>query len=539
MERRLSSSSAASSAPSFSSPRRCFTSPPSSVTSLGSNRGGSGAISEKEKDDKIEILFSHPVAKVVGFTVSAKMMERPELSWRGPEERTIASGPLRIYRTLPQEVAFLQSGSALRPLLKRTQCWNVDGNRIFCLQLRPGSYWRIEILGPEEEQPVQIEAFKETLSAVAAYEVTTCPFIRAPECEPLVEHPELMAPARVWSRSHLRRVSDTASVPPIAGFSFLHAPNNSEVVCDTRSVKSGGDERPRRNSELQDERDCRSDYSSGSTSGPSLVSQRVKLLEACNELEEPVNLSTGRTWIKPLFPGEDEGSIESAEEKGKMKQMLAEEVATRARDRVLRRSSTARTCAGHGPPLPRTPERNSEAPTRRFDPINNWLEYTPPMSPPSTIRHNPSHPILLEEPTSSPPTSPTPTLHTRRNPSTPINPLTLSPISSQFSPSTPSLSPTSTTSLDLPPSFIIPPTSPILRNTAASLGLTKKAHQLASSASYIVFRPKTYLVSTMVSIATQIAETGVIGAAFRTTEQGELKWMWSMDRVEALGWNFG
>lgn len=56
-------------------------------------------------------------------------------------------GPLRIYRTLPQEVAFLQSGSALRPLLKRTQCWNVDGNRVFCLQLRPGNYWRIEILG--------------------------------------------------------------------------------------------------------------------------------------------------------------------------------------------------------------------------------------------------------------------------------------------------------------------------------------------------------------------------------------------------------
>lgn len=61
----------------------------------------------------------------------------------GSHER---AGPLRIYKTVPHDVAFLQSGAALRPLLPKTRCWNVDAAQ-FVLQLRPGSYWRVEILG--------------------------------------------------------------------------------------------------------------------------------------------------------------------------------------------------------------------------------------------------------------------------------------------------------------------------------------------------------------------------------------------------------
>lgn len=55
-------------------------------------------------------------------------------------------GPIRIYKTIPHNIAFLHSGSALRPVLSKSQCWNVDGRGVFCLQIRPGSYWRLEIL---------------------------------------------------------------------------------------------------------------------------------------------------------------------------------------------------------------------------------------------------------------------------------------------------------------------------------------------------------------------------------------------------------
>lgn len=58
----------------------------------------------------------------------------------------ILLGPIRIYKTIPHDIAFLQSGSALRPVLSRSQCWNVDGRGTFCLQIRPGSFWRLEIL---------------------------------------------------------------------------------------------------------------------------------------------------------------------------------------------------------------------------------------------------------------------------------------------------------------------------------------------------------------------------------------------------------
>lgn len=55
-------------------------------------------------------------------------------------------GSIRIYKTIPHDIAFLQSGSALRPVLSKSQCWNVDGRGIFCLQIRPGNFWRLEIL---------------------------------------------------------------------------------------------------------------------------------------------------------------------------------------------------------------------------------------------------------------------------------------------------------------------------------------------------------------------------------------------------------
>lgn len=346
----------------------------------------------------------------------------------------------------------------------------------------------------------------------------------------------------MWSRAHLRRVSDTHT-PPIDGFSFLHVPN-TEPAYDTRSVKSGGDDRPRRSLDFQDERDCRSDCSSESAGGPTLVSQRVKLLEACNELEEPINLSTGRVWEKRASLGED--GLRSIEGKGKI---LAEEVASRARARSLRRSSTTGTYA---PQLLRSPERSTrEKPAPPFDSIDSWLEYNPSAGPLSPKQAQDST-ALPEEPEEEYPVSPTwkPTsgssLLERRGPKPEgLEDLDLSSAHPENALSTPPLSScTSEEEFDFDmtyrpyPFALVDPRSavPVLRNTAASLGLTKKAHQLATSASYIVFRPTTYIVSTMVSIATQVTSTTTVGAAFLTTEQGELKWRDNIDPLEFLGY---
>lgn len=406
---------------------------------------------------------------------------------------------------------------------------------------------------PEEEQRAQIERFKETMTSIIAYEMTACPFIRAAECEPLVEHPELMAPARVWSRSHLRRVSDTPT-PPIEGFSFLDV-RPTEPAHDTRSVKSGGDERPRRNFESQDERDCKSDYSSGSTAGSSLVSQRIKLLEACNELEEPMDLSTGRKWQKPTSPEED-----SMEDTDKAK-ALPHAVAAAARERALRRRSTA---AGDFI-SPRVPDTPSPAPSRRpssaappppqFGPINNWLDFTPPVSPLGGVRPD----TAVSDASSSLPASPTARLSSRHQTTEPLPHLDLTPIDVEDddneTPSTPSLASESGTSssasedsilsaddfsIDYQPHsyVLVDPRAnpPLRRSTAASLGLTQKAHEPATSASYVVLKPNTFVVSRMVEIATRLDRTGsVTGASFVVNQQGEVKWRDEVDPLEGWG----
>lgn len=130
---------------------------PSASTEYGSS-GGS-------VQNNIDLLFAHSSARIVSFN-SASGLGGQLLPWTSPTERTIASGTspnklsfhdtttdgcfcigsIRIYKTIPHDIAFLQSGSALRPVLSRSQCWNVDGRGIFCLQIRPGNFWRLEIL---------------------------------------------------------------------------------------------------------------------------------------------------------------------------------------------------------------------------------------------------------------------------------------------------------------------------------------------------------------------------------------------------------
>lgn len=142
-----------------------------SISSLNSSQGSTSS------EQNIDLLFAHSSARIVSFDTAVTCQSL--LPWRSSAERTIASGnplwppssftesnltycvccvlgPIRIYKTLPHNIAFLQSGSVLRPVLSKSQCWNVDGCGVFCLQIRPGNFWRLEIL--EFVSPVPVVA---------------------------------------------------------------------------------------------------------------------------------------------------------------------------------------------------------------------------------------------------------------------------------------------------------------------------------------------------------------------------------------------
>ncbi|KAL2072349.1 hypothetical protein VTL71DRAFT_11692 [Oculimacula yallundae] len=150
-----------------------------------------GRLTSSSPDPQIEILFTLPSVRIIAFTTSSKPLSRPDsssgsiiveevpgtLSWTSRLERTIAVGPLRIYRA-PGSVAFLNCANALRPILPKSQAWCVDGNSKFVLQIRPPQYWRIEVPNKTADESVMVEELKKVLEQVLLYEKTACPFER-------------------------------------------------------------------------------------------------------------------------------------------------------------------------------------------------------------------------------------------------------------------------------------------------------------------------------------------------------------------------
>ena len=143
--------------------------------------------------DGIETLYVHPNASIVKFS-TAGPGSRPSssagsprsslgqqnggtLPWASPTERTIAAGPLEIYR-VPGSVSFLHSGALLHAILPRSQCWCVDGVSKFAFRVLPDTYYRIELPGHTPEDFEKVEEMKVTLSKVLFYEKTACPFAR-------------------------------------------------------------------------------------------------------------------------------------------------------------------------------------------------------------------------------------------------------------------------------------------------------------------------------------------------------------------------
>ncbi|KAL3426152.1 hypothetical protein PVAG01_02943 [Phlyctema vagabunda] len=141
--------------------------------------------------DQIETLYILPSARIISFTTPtttlspdagtrshAAEQETGNLPWSSRFERTVAIGPLRIYRA-PGSVAFLSCNSALRPIMPKSQAWCVDEeSSMFVLQVRRPQYWRIEIPKGTEEDKVRSDELKEVLGRVLLFEKTVCPFQR-------------------------------------------------------------------------------------------------------------------------------------------------------------------------------------------------------------------------------------------------------------------------------------------------------------------------------------------------------------------------
>lgn len=205
--------------------RRSFTAPPKSKSSPSSIL----AIREAEAEGA-ETLFAHHACRIVSFNLSSRVWRRhssltnrgSELStepvgilpWASTTETTVSTGvtyqtgfeaftltrgllgPLRIYR-VRGSVAFLSSGSTLRPILAKSQCWCVDGESKFVLPIGDHSYYRIELPNKHPEDTNAIEEFKGVLEKILKYEKTPCPFKREFTVE-LPEPPETPVRLRPW-----------------------------------------------------------------------------------------------------------------------------------------------------------------------------------------------------------------------------------------------------------------------------------------------------------------------------------------------------
>ncbi|KAK5718842.1 hypothetical protein LTR17_015607 [Elasticomyces elasticus] len=140
----------------------------------------------------VETLYLHPNTTIIKFSTpsstsrpstprspAAPASSAGSLPWTSPTERTLASGPLQIYR-VPGSVSFLHSGSLLHAILPRSQCWCVDGVSKFTMRVLPDTYYRIELPAEDLEK---VEELKAVLAKVLFYERTACPFYRGVEEE--------------------------------------------------------------------------------------------------------------------------------------------------------------------------------------------------------------------------------------------------------------------------------------------------------------------------------------------------------------------
>ncbi|EAQ92154.1 hypothetical protein CHGG_00389 [Chaetomium globosum CBS 148.51] len=160
----------------FVAPRRVFTAPaPPSAPQP--------AVPPQSSGELVDTLYDHPNVKIIAFTAgrAGPDIEPGSLPWSSQLERTLAVGPFRIYRA-PGSVAFLSCGSALQPILPKSQVWCVDEESSkFILQIRRPQYWRIEVpIGDDEE--IWGAATTDSLPTSEPSATTTATPIHEPDC---------------------------------------------------------------------------------------------------------------------------------------------------------------------------------------------------------------------------------------------------------------------------------------------------------------------------------------------------------------------
>ncbi len=254
---------------SFPAPRRVFTAPVSSSSSQLAFPPQSG-------DGLVETLYNHPSAKIIAFAAGSASrpldvergrapavdVEPGSLSWSSRFERTIAvgtgkplistiadaniadrflfAGAFRIYRA-PGSVAFLNCGSALQPILPKSQCWCVDeASSKYVLQIRRPQYWRIEIPVAEPEDIERAKLLRQVLDSILQFEKTECPFNRSFTVD-LPEPPLTPVKKRPWTPVRRSFVSLPPSpVTPIEEYSAIKRRLAEETsVKHEKQVESG------------------------------------------------------------------------------------------------------------------------------------------------------------------------------------------------------------------------------------------------------------------------------------------------------------
>ncbi|KAH6652093.1 inheritance of peroxisomes protein 1-domain-containing protein [Truncatella angustata] len=213
----------------FLHPRRVATEPAPlqplrrslSVSSTSSRSGFLGA--PKLPDESIETLYNHPSVKIIAFTTSQRTSfaapqfpDEPAPGSLPPSsqlERTIAVGPFRIYRA-PGSVAFLNCGSALQPILPKSQCWSIDeANSHFVLQIRRPQYWRIEVPVSDPEDAHRALILREVLDSILLFEKTECPFQRSFTVQ-LPQRPQTPVKKKPWTAAGKNLISAPFSANP-------------------------------------------------------------------------------------------------------------------------------------------------------------------------------------------------------------------------------------------------------------------------------------------------------------------------------------
>ncbi|KAK6822464.1 hypothetical protein PG987_014009 [Apiospora arundinis] len=174
-------------------PRRVVTAPtmfqaPRRSPSVSSLSSRTSSVSRGPPDELVETLYNHSYAKITSFTsgqhisYGSSAFNEPEPGSLPPSsrlERTIAIGPFRIYRA-PGSVAFLSCGSALQPILPKSQCWCIaEDNSQFVLQIRRPQYWRIEVPVADAEEVQQALLLRDVFDNILLFEKTECPFQRS------------------------------------------------------------------------------------------------------------------------------------------------------------------------------------------------------------------------------------------------------------------------------------------------------------------------------------------------------------------------